>query len=166
MPDRKTGAGWVARRGWTRHKRQVFLASLAATANVTKAADAAGISRTAAYALRARDAVFAQAWADAMDQALDAIEAMILERAAQGVEKTVFYGGKACGTIREYSDALAKFVLRSRRPERYGDVVRRGDARPVARHSSAEARAWIEQRLNQLAERASPAREDTDKHEC
>ena len=52
--------------GWTTDKVVTFIVTLAATRSVTLAAHAAGMSHKAAYALRARDAAFAEAWTAAM----------------------------------------------------------------------------------------------------
>ena len=52
--------------GWTSDKVVTFIVAFAATRSVTLAAHAAGMSRKAAYALRARDAAFAAAWAAAV----------------------------------------------------------------------------------------------------
>src|SRR3546814_12055870 len=67
-----------------------------------------------------------------MNQALDDLEAVLLERAAHGVEKPVFYGGKPCGTVRQYSDTLAMFILRAKRPNTYGRAATGDPQSPVA----------------------------------
>ena len=51
---------------WSRGKAVTFVVTLAATQSVTLAARAAGMSRKSAYAFRARNAAFAQAWAVAL----------------------------------------------------------------------------------------------------
>ena len=48
---------------WTSDRAVTFIVTLAATRSVTLAARRAGMSRKAAYALKARDAAFASAWA-------------------------------------------------------------------------------------------------------
>jgi hypothetical protein len=47
---------------WSRGKAVTFIVTLAATRSVTLAAREAGMSRKSAYARKARDAAFAQAW--------------------------------------------------------------------------------------------------------
>ena len=37
------------------------------------------------------------------------------------MEKPVFYHGEICGSVREYSDTAAIFLLKGRRPEVYRD---------------------------------------------
>lgn len=105
---------------WPLETRARFLEALAELGQVRAAARAVGVSPQSAYRLRRKSPAFARAWQDAMDQALDALEETLLDRAMNGVEKPVYYGGKSCGSVRQYSDALAMFLLRARRPETYG----------------------------------------------
>ena len=51
---------------WTKSKAVTFIVTLAATRTVTLAARSAGMSRKAAYALRARDPLFAAGWREAL----------------------------------------------------------------------------------------------------
>jgi len=104
----------------TPKKREAFLTELSSTnGNVSQACAAAGISRTAAYAWRTKDEDFATAWDDTVEASTEALEQEIYRRAHQGVDKPVFYQGAECGTVREYSDTLAMFILKGRRPEKY-----------------------------------------------
>ncbi len=109
---------------WTPGERRCFLDKLRETANVSAAARAAGKSRSSAYQLRQQDAAFRAAWDEALDEALDALEAELWRRALKGVARPVFYGGKCCGVIRSYSDQLGMFLLKAHRPERYGALTR------------------------------------------
>ncbi len=54
------------RDGWTPNRRRLFLEALANTCNVSAACRAAGMSSSAIYPLRQRDAAFRAAWADAL----------------------------------------------------------------------------------------------------
>lgn len=105
--------------------RPAFLASLSLVGNVTEAARAAKIDRSAAYDERKRDKQFAQAWDDAMDMAADELELEARRRAYEGVDEPVFgsLGGSSgsgeIGTIRRYSDTLLIFLLKGARPEKY-----------------------------------------------
>jgi hypothetical protein len=51
---------------WTTGAAIMFIVTLAARRSVTLAAKASGMSRKSAYALRARDPAFAEAWAAAL----------------------------------------------------------------------------------------------------
>lgn len=150
-----------AAKGWTARKQKLFLACLAESANVSCAADCADMSRQSAYRLRQTSPAFRQAWDQAMDTALDGLEAALLRRARDGIEKPVFFGGKECGKVRQYSDGLAMFLLKAHRPERYGEMT---DVRDAAQAANAdEARQIIAARLSRLAEvtaRESPKESD------
>src|SRR3546814_15968822 len=58
-------------------RRKHFVEVLAQTANVTESAKQAGLDRSAVYRLRARSESFRAAWDEAMNQALDALEAVL-----------------------------------------------------------------------------------------
>jgi hypothetical protein len=78
-----------------------------------------------------RDPDFAARWADALEEACDALEAEARRRAVEGVEEPVVSAGKLVCTVRRYSDTLLLALLRAHRPERF--------ARPAAISASAEA---------------------------
>jgi hypothetical protein len=79
-------------KGWTRARRARFLEVLATSANVRLSARAVGVDTTGAYALRKRDAAFAELWDEAMAQGYDTLEAALLERARGGVNAIVVEG--------------------------------------------------------------------------
>jgi len=84
----------------------VFLKALRLSPNVSEACDAAGIGRTWAYECRKSDPEFAQAWNEAMDRSLDRLEARMFQRAE------------------DTSDTLAIFLMKSHRPDLYGEKLR------------------------------------------
>jgi len=86
--------------------RPIFLEALRNSGNVRAACKAAGVSRQAAYASKDRSEVFAKAWDDALDDAIDALEATAIDRA------------------RKQSDALLMFLLKAHRPAKYRETVR------------------------------------------
>lgn len=146
---------------WTSRVRTAFLEALADLGQVRAAARAAGVSPQRVYRERQKCPEFAKAWKEAMDLALDALEETLLDRAMNGVEKQVYYGGKSCGSVRQYSDALAMFLLRARRPETYGRAATgEAQAAPSATGEKPGDRsegkddpiALIEARLRMLAE--------------
>lgn len=73
---------------------QPFLTSLAATGIVSRACEAALVSRARVMAHKARSADFAAAFDDAMEQAVDTAEAEAWRRAVRGVTKPVFHKGE------------------------------------------------------------------------
>lgn len=103
-----------------------FLASLAATGNVSRSAEAAGVSRAFVYEYRVRQASFAAEWDAALDQAAPVLEEEMWRRAVEGVEEPVFGRvGKdrdgQIGSVRKYSDALLTTLVKAAKPEKYRD---------------------------------------------
>lgn len=123
-----------------------FLDHLAQTANVSESARLAGVSASVLYKHRAKSATFSAEWDVAINAALDALEQAVIERAKHGVEKPVFYGGKLIGTVRNYSDALAMFMLKAKRPEVYARL----HAEAVAQDNDDAAREEVLRRLDRL----------------
>jgi len=117
--------------------KQVFLEKLSKSPNVTAAAKAAGYSRKHFYELRNNDPEFAEAWQDALNQSLDTAEGELYRRAVRGVVKKIYYQDKHIDTVREYSDTLLIFLLKSHKPEVYRETVRNeltgkdGDSIPI-----------------------------------
>ncbi|RMD89771.1 MAG: hypothetical protein D6807_03020 [Alphaproteobacteria bacterium] len=144
----------MAKTGWTSRRRRLFLDALRASANVSAAARRAGMSRSAAYALRQSDASFRAQWDDALEEALDALEEELRRRALEGVEKPVFYGGKPCGTIRSYSDQLGMFLLKCRRPAVFSTHGASATESSLT-EEVAGARAELGARLARLADSCS-----------
>jgi hypothetical protein len=103
--------------GW----RKVFLKSLARTGSVKASAKFAGVGRRFAYKHKAGDAKFSAAWDNAIESAIDLMEAEARRRAMKGMLKPGFYKGEKCGSVREYSDRLLMFLLKAYRPERFRD---------------------------------------------
>lgn len=71
--------------GWTKAKRALFLATLADSCNVRKAAAAAGMAASGVYELRKRDAAFGDLWAEALEIGYERLETALLEHALIGV---------------------------------------------------------------------------------
>jgi len=131
-------------------RRATFLKHLAKTANVSRSAKLAELSASALYKHRAKTASFASQWDDAINEALDALEQAVIERAKHGVAKPVFFGGKKVGTVRSYSDALAMFMLKAKRPEVYARL----HAEAATQGNDEEARAEVLRRLDRLDDKA------------
>ncbi len=89
---------------WTLEKRDKFLSVLARGGSTTLAAKKAGIGRTTAYELGARDEQFKADWHDAVEQGTDTLEDAAVERAIKGK-----------------SDTMIIFLLKSRRKEKYAE---------------------------------------------
>ena len=66
---------------WSQSKEKLFFDELAATANVTKAAKAAGVSTNAVYARRMKQALFRAKWDAVLETGRAAIEMRLVEAA-------------------------------------------------------------------------------------
>jgi hypothetical protein len=125
----------------TRERQERFVKALADTGIVSVAVEIAGTSRTRVYELRKHDSDFASAWAEAEEQAADALEAEAWRRAVQGVAEPLVSAGKVVRdddgqplVIRRYSDNLLLALLKARRPEKFKD-------RAVVEHDIADGLA-------------------------
>jgi len=105
-----------------------MLAALAITGMITRAAEAAGIARCTHYAWLKSDPVYAEGVEEAMEQAVDVLEAEAARRAVEGVEEPIVVGGKVVKGDdgkplyrRKYSDVLLIFLLKGARPDKYAD---------------------------------------------
>lgn len=107
----------VRRDGWTADRQRRFIAALAQSGDVAKAARAVGMSAQSAYNLRRRPGAegFATAWNDALAQASDQALARAVERSVHGVTLGRFYRGRFIGTLHRYDDRdLIKALTLSR----------------------------------------------------
>lgn len=106
--------------GWTRERQVIFLRELAASHSVSRAARAAGMGRTSAYALRARlkGEAFDLAWHAALQCRFDALAEAALDRALNGVEVPHFHKGELIHTSRRFDERLTIALLAMR--ERLG----------------------------------------------
>jgi hypothetical protein len=113
------------RDGWTADKQIAFIAALAQTACVHEACRRVAMSDSSAYALRMRPIGrhFRAAWDAALDYAMHRLEQAALSRALHGVPRPVFYKGEQIGEWREYDERLTMFLLRYRRPCRFGGWI-------------------------------------------
>lgn len=135
-------------------KRTIFLDVLRQTANVSRAQRAAGFANSTAYRQRQANAAFRTDWDRAMTEAVDAIEESVMDRARDGVEKPVFFGGAQIGAVRHYSDALSMFILKSKRPEIYARTsVEMTATTPASEMTEAEAEAEFHRRLALLKDK-------------
>ncbi len=82
-------------------------------------ADLVGISRVLAYQVKKKDKAFAEAWDEAIEIGIDNLEYEARRRAMNGTKRPVFYKGKVCGHIQEYSDKLMETLLAAHRPSKY-----------------------------------------------
>lgn len=144
-----------ARRVWM----PPFLARLAETSNVSKAAKAAGISTATVYDLKRRNRAFAGEWRAALCEGYDHLEMELLCRLREGEIKRA--AGAKMG-VRTFDNPTSYRLLAVHREEVLKARAQRANV------STAEVRASIERKVAALkAEvmaRAEEARErgDTD----
>ena len=111
--------------GWTAEKQIHFIEALVATKCVDEACRRVGMSDTSAYELRNRPcgAAFRRAWDIALEVQLGRVEQGAVERSINGVARPIFYKGEQVGEYRHFDERLTMFLLRNRRPARYGRFV-------------------------------------------
>ena len=113
--------GWDGARPFAGEWKDVFVQALARAPIVSVAARIAGVTRARALEARAADAEFARRWDAAMEEGTDEIEAAAFRSAVYGEEKPVYHQGEIKGWTVEYSHAMRSILLKSRRPDVYGD---------------------------------------------
>lgn len=107
-----------------------FLRCLAATASVSAAAKAVGMSRQSAHKLRNRlkGEPFDIAWEAAFQHGYDALHQAALERALHGVEVPIFAKGEQIGTRRHFDERLTVYLLSRRNAQGAQRLTRYGAA--------------------------------------
>ena len=101
-------------RSWTLAKQAIFFETLADSCNVKMAAKSAGVSPSAVYLRREKDATFRIGWEKALAEGYAKLELEVLRRALHGVEKAVTRGSETT-VMREYNDRVALALLRMHR---------------------------------------------------
>ncbi len=103
----------ATRRGFTAERQRRFIAALAATGSVSSAAAAIGMSRQAAYLLRAAPGAeaFAAAWDAAIARGVAALKAVAFDRAIHGEPAPIYYGGTQVGETRLHNNQLLMRLL-------------------------------------------------------
>jgi hypothetical protein len=111
-----------------RRLKKVFLEHFAELGNLTVAARATGVSRSAVYKWKDTDEAFAAALAEADAQATEVLEAEARRRAVEGNPHTKSWydrGGLLVAQETEitFSDTLLIFLLKARDPRKYRERV-------------------------------------------
>ena len=104
-------------------ERDRFVDELRECGSVTAAAARVGVARSTLYRLRRRIPAFATAWDHAAGRSADKLEAAMLDRAINGVERTKRFANGSVETWREYPEAMALAMLRARLPQVYGTAA-------------------------------------------
>lgn len=103
------------RDGWTPERQRGFIAALAESGIVARAARAVGMSAKSAYVLRRRpDAEsFAIAWDMVEDAARARALAFVMDHVINGATRPRFYRGKFVGTVHRFENRMAMAALRA-----------------------------------------------------
>jgi len=96
-------------------KEREFLAALAETCNVTRAAEAVHMSVRGAYKRRGRNAAFRAAWVEAIATAYQRLELALLDRAYNGTEKVIRRSDGSEDRMLEYPNQLGLSLLKMHR---------------------------------------------------
>jgi len=105
----------ASRRDWTKAKAVAFLSVLAETCNVSEACRCSGLQASAAYRRRRSDAAFRAGWLEAISDAYQRLELVLLERVFNGTEKVVTRRDGSEQRMREYSNQLGLSLLKMHR---------------------------------------------------
>ena len=120
----------IVRESWTAEKKATFLATLAATCNVSAAVRSISLSESSVYRLRRKSPEFRAEWQVALREGYARLELAMLERAINGTEKPVFHLGKEVGRVREYPDRTAMTLLTAHRGSVMGETDELKPSRP------------------------------------
>lgn len=140
MTKPKTGGDW----------KRTFLAALAETSNVARAAKAADISTATVYDARRKNGAFFKAWQTALAEGYDNLEMELLGRLREGEIKRA--AGAKTG-VRTFDNATAFRLLTIHREAVEKEKAGRANV------SAADVRASIERRMAALRERVIARRE-------
>jgi hypothetical protein len=97
--------------GWTPFARRLFLEVLAETGRVSRACEYAQLTKQSAYALRARDPLFAASWDAACELARMPLADALYERALDGVTETITRDGEVVAERHRHDSRLSIAVL-------------------------------------------------------
>ncbi|MGC4396004.1 hypothetical protein [Hydrogenophaga sp. T2] len=88
----------------------LFLSALSDGATIGEAAHEAGVDRTTVYHWKERDADFARAWDEALEEGTERLEREAVRRAMVGVEEPVIYQGQLTPVWETNPDGTPKLV--------------------------------------------------------
>jgi hypothetical protein len=132
------------RNGFTKSRKEEFLAPFAATCNAKGSARAAGVAWTTVYQHRKSDPAFRAAWEEALDEGYARVEAELVRRSA--IVPRVKADGKAARANAAIDPKVALAILESYR--------RNGGRRPGAilprPYDMEEVRARLEAKMRAL----------------
>lgn len=114
---RGRGPDYGPRLAW----EEPFLAALAEGQTIGHACARAHIDPTTVYRRRRKCQPFRQLWKQARARSLPLMREECTRRAVDGTLKPVYHRGTVVGHVREYSDTLLMFLMKSMDPAKYRD---------------------------------------------
>lgn len=105
------------------YKKRRFLEHYISLCVIGKAAEATGVARRTVYDWMEKSGEFKQAFEDAKQSVTEKLEVEAIRRAYAGIDKAVWYKGKAVGVEKEFSDTLLIFLLKAVAPEKYRERI-------------------------------------------
>jgi hypothetical protein len=125
--------------GWTKDRREAFLAELATSCNVVRAHEAAGMASSGVYRLRQRDPEFAAQWQAALEIGYDRLETSLVRRAIEAVDTLVLDEAKEPVAKMTVAEAMALLRLHRASVARGHASGRRAVAHEVATQQEVDA---------------------------
>lgn len=104
-------------------QQREFLKAFTRCGNIFRACEKSGVGRRTHYDWLERDECYAAIFRDLKEQWVEVLEAEADRRGKDGVSRPVFYKGKVCGHVREFSDVLLIVRLKALAPEKYRENV-------------------------------------------
>ena len=148
--NRKAQVAPTRRKLFDAKTRKAFLEHLAATCNVVRSAEAAGIHYRTAYRTRMEDPAFRADWGRALEQGYARLEMIVLERAMRGGEPIALSGDAEAPASEPWDRDLALQLLREHKRGLAG--VGKAGA-PPTRATIEEARELLFKKLKALGVR-------------
>ena len=108
---------------FTSERKEKFLEVLSETCNVSRSAEAIGVSRQTIYQHVDKDPDFATAFEKARMLGAYSLEDEMVRRGKEGILKPIFYKGQEVGQVKEYSDTLLIVLAKGALPDKYKDRV-------------------------------------------
>jgi hypothetical protein len=146
-PDKERPVKALSGKRVSKERMEKFFYELSETANVTKACEASGVSRPYVYTWRKEDKEFEKRFNEAYLIGYDKLEEEAQRRAFAGYTRPVFQGGQQVGVIREYSDALAMFLLKGYKGERFRERTENINVNVEAQITEEEVKAELRAKL-------------------
>ena len=99
--------------GWTEAKQRGFIAALAETGSVRRAAKAVGMSFASAYHLRKAPLAesFVAAWDGAVQTGVSQVYDILIDHSVNGVPEPVYHAGQEVGERRRYDHRTMRWIV-------------------------------------------------------